>query len=59
MISSVDREDGTLPKFMQTLNDRMYKEVEKMAKKRGVTVQELIRAVVLPEWLAQQEEHQK
>ncbi len=50
---------GDLPKFMQTLNDRMYKEIEKMAKKRGVTVQELIRAVVLPEWLAQQEEAPK
>ncbi len=50
---------GDLPKFMQTLNDHMYKELEKMAKKRGVTVQELIRAVVLPEWLARQEEAPK
>ena len=40
------------------LND-LYKELEKMARKRGVTVQELIRAVVLPEWLARQEEAPK
>lgn len=45
-----------MPKFMQTLNDHMYRELEKVAKKRGVTVQELIRAVVLPEWMAKQEE---
>ncbi len=43
-----------LPKFMQTLNDQMYRELEKIAKKRGVTVQELIRAVVLPEWMIHQ-----
>lgn len=44
-----------MPKFMQTLNDHMYRELEKIAKKRGVTVQELIRAVVLPDWMAEQE----
>lgn len=52
--------DGTdLPKFMQTLNDHMYKELEKTARKRGVSIQELIRAVVLPEWLARQGEREK
>jgi len=55
-VISLDRVLGTLPKFMQTLNDHMYRELEKVAKKRGVTVQELIRAVVLPEWMAKQEE---
>ncbi len=43
-----------MPKFMQTLNEQMYRELEKLAKKRGVTVQELIRAVVLPEWMTHQ-----
>ena len=48
-----------LPKFMQSLNDHMFKELEKTAKQRGITVQELIRAVILPEWLLKQEDHEK
>ncbi len=44
-----------LPKFMQTLNDSMYKELEKVAKQRGISVQELIRAVILPDWLSKEE----
>ncbi len=48
-----------LPKFMQSLNDHMFRELERLAKQRGITVQELIRAVILPEWLIRQEEHEK
>ncbi len=33
---------------MQTLDDHVYSELEKVAKKRGITIQELLRAVVLP-----------
>jgi Ribbon-helix-helix protein, copG family len=44
---------------MQTLNDNMYKELDRVAKLRGITVQELIRAVILPEWLTREEEHAK
>ncbi len=40
-----------LPKFMQTLDDIIYRELEKVAKKRGITIQELIRAVIVPEWI--------
>ncbi len=36
---------------MQTLDDIIYKELEKLAKKRGITIQELIRAVIVPEWI--------
>ena len=36
---------------MQTLDDVIYKELEKIAKKRGITIQELIRAVIVPEWI--------
>ena len=36
---------------MQTLDDLIYRELEKLAKKRGITIQELIRAVVVPEWI--------
>ena len=40
-----------LPKFMQTLDDTIYKELEKIAKRRGISIQELIRAVIVPEWV--------
>ncbi len=36
---------------MQTLDDIIYRELEKVAKKRGITIQELIRAVIVPEWV--------
>lgn len=39
-------------KFMQTLQPLAYKTLERIAKERGVTVQELIRAIVIPEWLS-------
>lgn len=48
-----------LPKFMQTLNDSMYRDLEKVAKQRGITVQELIRAVILPDWLSKEEHGKK
>ena len=41
-----------LPKFMQTLDDMIYRELEKIAKRRGITIQELIRAVIVPEWIS-------
>jgi len=40
-----------MPKFMQTLDDTIYKELEKLAKQRGISIQELIRAVIVPEWV--------
>ena len=40
-----------MPKFMQTLDDIIYRELEKLAKRRGITIQELIRAVIVPEWI--------
>ena len=48
-----------LPKFMQTLNDPMFAELAKIAKKKGITVQELIRAVIVPEWVEGQEGRHK
>jgi hypothetical protein len=48
-----------LPKFMQTLNDHTFKELERLAKQRGITVQELIRAVIIPEWVTEQREPEK
>ena len=45
-----------MPKFMQTLDESVYQKLKKIAEQRGITIQELIRAVIIPEWL---EKHEK
>jgi len=40
-----------MPKFMQTLEQEIYDQLQEIANKRGIKVQELIRAVIIPEWL--------
>jgi len=39
-----------MPKFIQSLDNQVYTQLEKLAKERGITVQTLIRAVIVPEW---------
>ena len=41
-------------KFMQTLDEHVYRELGKFAEQRGVTIQGLIRAVIVPEWISSQ-----
>jgi hypothetical protein len=36
---------------MQTIGDEMFKELEKIANEKGVRVQTLLRAVIIPEWV--------
>lgn len=38
-------------KFILSLDEKVYKSVEKIALDRGVSVQSLIRAIIIPEWL--------
>jgi len=38
-------------KFMQFFSKPKYRELQSIANKKGITVQELIRAVMVPEWL--------
>jgi len=45
-----------MPKFMQTLDEEIYSKLDELAKQRGISVQELIRAVVVPEWLKTREQ---
>ena len=35
---------------MLVLEETVYEKLEKAAKKRGIGIQELIRAVIVPEW---------
>ena len=41
----------TMPKFMQTLDEEIYNKLQEIANSRGITIQELIRAVIVPDWL--------
>ncbi len=36
---------------MQTLDKKHYVELELIAKRRGIKLQQLVRAVVVPEWM--------
>lgn len=38
-------------KFLQSIDDAIYTRLDKQAAKKGITVQELIRAVIVPNWL--------
>ena len=48
----------TMPKFMQTLDEEIYNRLQEIANERGITIQELIRAVIIPDWLKQREKKQ-
>jgi hypothetical protein len=40
-----------MAKILQTYDDKIFKILETEAEKRGITVQELVRSVVVPYWL--------
>jgi hypothetical protein len=42
-------------KFMQSLDPQVYAELRKIARDRGITMQELIRAVIVPDWMTKAE----
>ena len=49
----------TATKFMQSLDPQIYAQLRKMAKDRGITMQELIRAVIVPDWMRKASGSQK
>ena len=40
-----------MTKFMQMIDPSVFAELEAIAEGRGISVQELIRAIIIPEWL--------
>jgi hypothetical protein len=42
-----------LHKFMVALDERVFLELDTAAKTRNISIQELLRAIVVPEWLRQ------
>jgi hypothetical protein len=43
-------------KFMQVLDRGIFLKLKDLAKSRGVTVQELIRVLVIPDWMRKSQE---
>ncbi len=46
-------------KFMQVLDRGIFLKLKQLAKSRGVTVQELIRVLVIPDWMRKSQEELK
>ena len=46
-------------KFMQSLDSHVYAELGRLAKEKGVSVQELIRARIIPDWIRNQDQKAK
>ena len=41
-------------KFMQTIGEAMFNELERISREKGIRVQTLLRAVIIPEWVQRQ-----
>ena len=46
-------------KFMQVLDRSIFLHLKNVSKRRGVTVQELIRVLVIPDWMRRFEEESR
>lgn len=43
-----------MAKFIQTLSDTVFADLKKIADEKGISVQELIRAVIVPDYLKEE-----
>jgi hypothetical protein len=44
------------PKVMLTLSPETFKGLEDAARRKGISIQELLRAIIIPQWLRQNSE---
>lgn len=44
-------------KFMQMLDSETYRALEREADGRGASIQELLRTVIIPDWLIENRKH--
>jgi hypothetical protein len=58
-VSAAMRDSKKSVKFMQVLDRSIFLRLKDVSKSRGVTVQELIRVLVIPEWMRQFEDESK
>jgi len=49
-------QDAKPMRFLQSIDDSIYSKLAKIAKNRGITVQDLIRAAIIPAWLEEQKD---
>ena len=42
-------------KFMIALDERVFGELDRRARTRNISVQELLRAIVVPEWIREED----
>jgi len=42
-------------KYMQTLHQNIFTELNRIAEQKGISIQELIRAVIVPDWIRTEE----
>ncbi len=40
-----------MAKILQTYDDKIFEILDREAKKRGITVQDLTRSVIIPDWM--------
>ena len=43
-------------KFFMTMDYSVYQKIKRLASKRGITRQEFIRTIVIPEWIDKQKQ---
>jgi hypothetical protein len=46
-------------KFMQMLDSQTYRVLQKEASSRGASIQELLRTVIIPDWLMENRKHER
>ncbi len=50
---------GNKTKFMQMLDSQAYRALQNEARSRGASIQELLRTVIIPDWLTENRRHEK
>jgi len=45
--------------FFMTIDNTVYQKIKKLASKRGITTQEFIRAIIIPEWIEKEKKSKK
>lgn len=50
---------STKTKFMQMLDSQTYRVLEKEAHHRGASIQELLRTVIIPDWLTENRKRER
>ena len=50
---------GSKMKFMQMLDSQTYRVLQEEARERGASIQELLRTVIIPDWLTENLKHER